>query len=267
LSEKIDNKRFLEYDHAVDLQLFLQGLGLHRYQVRVYLALLELGASNAGPIVKKTNLHREFVYNALDALELKGLVSYAVRRNRRLYQAASPSVLLQHERSRLAELENFLPQLIKLQQSERDRLEVRVCYGKEEFFRNLEAVAQSASRGDKIMRIVGGGRGDDFTELLSGRERAYDDLVKQLGVRKRMVGPADLSERFCRRFCSGGEHRLRLVAHELSSPTYTRITDEMTTIEIYAKEVMIIQILNRAVAGAFLDHFNVLWKRARAFSI
>jgi len=49
----------------------------------------------------------------------------------------------------------------------------------------------------------------------------------------------------------------------LSSPSYTRITEELTTIEIYATDVMIIQIFNPVVAAGYLEHFNLLWKAGR----
>ena len=68
----------------------LERLGLTRHESRVYLALLELGSTNAGPIIAKTKLHRQIVYSALESLIDKGIVTFVVEKNRRYFQAADP---------------------------------------------------------------------------------------------------------------------------------------------------------------------------------
>ncbi len=51
----------------------------------------------------------------------------------------------------------------------------------------------------------------------------------------------------------------------LSSPTFTRITPEIVSIEIYgSKEPVIIQMRNEAIAQAYVEKFSLLWKEAKA---
>ncbi len=51
----------------------LESLGLSEAEARVYLALLETGSTLAGPIIKKTGLHRGTTYQILQRLKEKGL--------------------------------------------------------------------------------------------------------------------------------------------------------------------------------------------------
>ena len=55
----------LETDALVDA-------GLTNAEARVYLALLELGSTTAGPVIKKAGLHRGTTYQVLQRLLEKG---------------------------------------------------------------------------------------------------------------------------------------------------------------------------------------------------
>lgn len=249
----------------MDIAQTLHQLGIHRYESAVYVALLELGPSNAGPIITRTQLHRVFVYGALEKLQNKKLVSVATRRNRKVFQAVPPTVLLDIEKKRISAVEAIIPHLIRLSQSEKEKLEIRVLYGKEEFYSHLETVVKRAEQSDKIMRIMGGGSAEGFETALDKYEKAYLKLVRAAGIKKRMIAPHPLPPSYCERFIDGGKHVLRLMNQGLSSPTYTRITRGLTGIEIYMSEIVVIQIWNEAVADGFIEHFDLLWKKAKPY--
>ncbi|MBU2442745.1 MAG: helix-turn-helix domain-containing protein, partial [Nanoarchaeota archaeon] len=61
----------------------LEDLGLSEAEAKVYLALLETGSTLAGPIIKKTGLHRGTTYQILQRLIEKGLVSYVIKAGKR----------------------------------------------------------------------------------------------------------------------------------------------------------------------------------------
>src|SRR3989338_1465204 len=57
----------------------LQELGLSEAEAKVYLTLLEVGSTLAGPVIKKTGLHRGTTYQILQRLKEKGLVSSVIK--------------------------------------------------------------------------------------------------------------------------------------------------------------------------------------------
>ena len=68
---------------------------------------------------------------------------------------------------------------------------------------------------------------------------------------------------FKKRFAADPLNELRLLPKGLSSPTYTRITREMVSIEIYRPQLVVIQIRNTAIAEGYLDSFKLLWDTAK----
>ena len=62
----------------------LEELGLTSGEVKVYLALLELGPSSAGEIIEKSRLQNSVIHFCLNRLKEKGLVSYIKKGRKRI---------------------------------------------------------------------------------------------------------------------------------------------------------------------------------------
>ncbi len=99
---------------------------------RAYIALLKLGPSTAGPIVKQSGIAYSKVYEVLHRLIEKGLVSYTLKQRTRYFQAVDPLRLTDYlERKELHVqkekelLVRLLPKLTALQNtSYREEAEV-----------------------------------------------------------------------------------------------------------------------------------------------
>ena len=59
----------------------LAEFGLTRNEIRVYLTLLKMGSALAGEITEKTGIHRRNIYDSLERLQEKGLVSFVIINN------------------------------------------------------------------------------------------------------------------------------------------------------------------------------------------
>jgi len=93
----------------------LEGVGLTRGEIKVYYALLELGPSTTGEIIKKAKVSRSKVYEMLDRLLEKGLVSFVVKENVKYFEAASPNAIInyvQKKRKKLEEQETALKEIL-----------------------------------------------------------------------------------------------------------------------------------------------------------
>lgn len=102
----------------------LEAVGLTKGEVRVYLALLELGETSTGPLVKKSKITGSKVYEILNKLVEKGLVSYTIKEKTRHFQAASPKRLMDYLHKKEADLEKrkseiqvLIPQLESISKS------------------------------------------------------------------------------------------------------------------------------------------------------
>ncbi len=93
----------------------LEGLGLTKGEIKVYFALLEIGSSTTGEIIKKAKVSRSKVYEMLDRLIDRGLVSFVIRENTKYFEAADPDHILHYvrrERSLLEEKEKELRKIL-----------------------------------------------------------------------------------------------------------------------------------------------------------
>ncbi len=71
----------------------LINLGLTNGEAKVYLALLKLGSSSVGPITKEADVAYSNIYDILDRLLEKGLISFILKGKTKYFQAVSPSRL------------------------------------------------------------------------------------------------------------------------------------------------------------------------------
>lgn len=78
---------------------------------KVYLALLQLGQAKAGQIIKKTTLHRHIVYESLNQLEQKFLVTSSHTDQVAVFQAADPKRLLEQFENKKNALEQMVKEL------------------------------------------------------------------------------------------------------------------------------------------------------------
>jgi sugar-specific transcriptional regulator TrmB len=244
-----------------ELKSNLRALGLSKNETTVYLALLRLGVSQAGPLVKATALHRMLVYEALDDLERKGLITVVRKKNIKMFQASDPSVLLEQTR-RLTGLAQLLVPELRHIRKQIDPVEIRTLVGREGYITNLTEVVESARRQkNKLICIIGGARDTDAYDIVGDWYDDYVALLKKKSVKKRLLAPEPFSQEFKKKFVREKNTELCTLPHGLSSPTYTRMTHEMVTIEVLKPSIVIIQIRNKAVARSYLDAFNLLWKQ------
>lgn len=92
----------------------LKELGLSQGQVSVYSAVLELGISTLNKIQEKTGIERRNIYDILNKLIERGLISYTIEKGKRTYQCTHPNKILEEIKRKeksLKELEKQIPQI------------------------------------------------------------------------------------------------------------------------------------------------------------
>lgn len=72
----------------------LQKLGLTRNESKVYLSLLKIGTSRTGDILKTAGINSGKIYEILESLKEKGLVSESIINKRRYFTSAPPYQIL-----------------------------------------------------------------------------------------------------------------------------------------------------------------------------
>ena len=247
---------------------FLNEIGLSESEKNVYLALLDLGDSTRNNIVNKSKVAGSKVYELLQKLQDKGLVSIYLKDGIKHFKPTSPSQILNYleeKKSKIFDIENeaksILPQLMLRFNSSKKGQEVELLSG----LRGLEVIfreqVEMMKKGDTCY-VIGGTRGSD-EEIVQGFFEKIHVMRQQNGIKTRMlfneVQRKSTKELYSQKKYSGTE--TRYIEH--TSPVAINVYKDRTVIIIFGNEITSIYIKSEDVAQSFLEYFNLLWKVAK----
>jgi sugar-specific transcriptional regulator TrmB len=107
----------------------LEDLGFTNAEIKVYLTLLELGKSTAGPIINGSGLQSSVVHTTLNKLISKGFVSFVKEGQRNHYSTANPKHISDYIDDKKKEFEELLPFLLTKQERAKEKSEVTTFLG------------------------------------------------------------------------------------------------------------------------------------------
>jgi sugar-specific transcriptional regulator TrmB len=102
----------------------LEDIGLTNAEIKVYLTLLELGTSTAGPILEKSGLQNSVVHMTLNKLIERGFVTFVKEGKRNHYQAANPKHFIDFINEKKERFQEILPELLLKQKQSREKPEI-----------------------------------------------------------------------------------------------------------------------------------------------
>lgn len=92
----------------------LKSAGLDTKEAVCYLSLLELGMATMGDLVKKSKLKRTTLYDILENLKGRGLVSSTKRGKKNVYIAENPQKLREEAEDNKQKIEKLIPELLSI---------------------------------------------------------------------------------------------------------------------------------------------------------
>lgn len=236
----------------------LKELGLSEAEAKVYLALLETGSSLAGPIIKKTGLHRGTTYQILQRLIEKGLVSSVIKGKKQHFESVNPEILMDLLKEKQTNLQNILP-LLKAKTSSKEKQEVTVYSG----------VKGIRSALDKMLEELGN-NGEYFDFGVSGLLREvmkdywyiWQKRKAEQKIKSQVIFNENVKEK--KDFLKEYHGEARFHPKEYSSMTDTMIYKDKIVLLIWtAKPPIAVVIKNKDNAESYKNQFKMLWKIAK----
>jgi len=245
----------------------LTEIGFTKSEIAVYFALLDIGSSTTGPIIKKAGIASGKAYLILDKLVLKGLVTYSIKAGTRYYQAKDPEILLDYVKEKEDELKKkelqlkeAIPQL-KAQYEEKKYKPIAEVYeGVKGFKTFYDWTLKELKRGDTI-DIMGVPR--EANEKFQAYLMDWNKTRIKLGIQLRIIYNHD-----CREF---GEKRekmkltqVRYMKQMLETPAWIAVfKDYVVTINVHGTPVCFL-IKNEESATSYKNYFEILWKQSES---
>lgn len=231
----------------------LQELGLNRRESICYTSLLELGSSKVGEIVRKTKIPSSKIYEVLNRLIQRGLVTYVIKNNIKHFQASDPRVLLNFIDEKKKRLKHIMPQLL-LKQKLSKKQSVELFEGQKavfSLFTNLISTARS-----KELYLV-------FSIDEENKNEQANLFFKNLAVRRK---GKKLDVRLLKneRYYSKEKHtKLKLRYTNFNLPQGITIFRNLLIILSWADSPVAIKIESETIAEQQRNFFLDLWKKAK----
>jgi len=238
---------------AVESGIDLESLGLRGNDANTYSSLLSLKDATAYEISKKTGIHRGNVYDSLNRLVEKGLVSYVIKNKVKHYEAAEPTRLLEL----LKEKELVLQKIIEdLREKEKPTVQVKIFEGK----KGLALVYQDIiNTGEDYYAL--GATGKIYETL----ESTYESFMRKRKEKKmRLYAIFDQNAKKQKVFQFKGMIS-RFMPPGYISPINTTIYRNKVAMYIWTDEPnspIVILIESPIVAQAFKNYFDLVWSIA-----
>lgn len=234
---------------------FLEEIGLTNTEAKVYLMLLKEGASLAGTITRNTGIHRRSVYDAIERLIEKGLVSYIKTNNRKYFEAVDPSRLLEIAEEKKQNVFSLMPEFELMKKFSKEKKETLFFRGKPA----LKAVFDDQIKIGKEILIFGDTV--NVNEILKYYFPRFDRERIKKKIKTRMI--FDESARKNEHIRRIPLSSIRFIPKGYGSPMSMYVYGDNVSIALWFENPLAIMIREKAIADGFRNYFEFMWKIAR----
>ncbi len=229
----------------------LTHIGLTITEAKIYAMLIELGKTQAGILSRKTGIHRRSIYDALDRLIEKGLVSYIVENDKRFYIPTDPKRVEDLINDQKNAVDTILPILHAKFAEQKSKQETVFYRGIE----GLKTIFEDQIAEGKEVYIIGASH--EANELL----KFYIPHYTNKRIKKKIKLHA---------IYAGKKHTtsvplasVRYLPEQFASFMSTNIYGDKVAIILWLHEPVAILMKQTEIAQGFKNYFDTLWMIAK----
>ena len=240
----------------------LISIGLTSGEARVFLTLLKLGSAKVGQIVRDSNVSYSKVYDVLDRLSSKGLVSHIILGNVKYFNAVEPYRLEEYIKNKEQEVHKQLetankviPELAKIADKNRQNDMAEIFIGDRGIKTAYEILLRDATSKDILYYFY---PFEGYHPIASPFYSRFYLFQKQKKVQQRGIATLDFKQ---------SKHYT-----EIAKGVKMKFVDFPlpATMDIFKDKLLIISwenvtgilISSKEIAGHFCNYFDSIWKLA-----
>lgn len=247
------------------LEELLKEIGLSGYESKIYLSLLDLKKATSGEILKKSELRTGKIYEILESLKKKGFVSEIIENNVKKFSPTDPkriydyldkkkSIIEKYEDS----LKGILPAIMERINNNKEPIKIEIFTGYEGYkIASLKEVSRY-KKGAQLY-VLGVLPEEKYPKLIHSfymqnvqSKRSFNNIKI-----KKVFSEEARSQKIYKE--KGTESRYI----PYNSPITINIIDDLTILEIFSHEVIMISIESKEISKSFIDQFELIWKIAK----
>lgn len=240
----------------------LEGVGLTKSEILVYTSLLKIGQSPTGKIVKEAKISSGKIYEILNKLIEKGLVSFVLKNNVKYFSASPPKQIKEYLDKKKKDFEisskaiiDLIPELEEIGKGKKPDYKVEVHEGFGGFRASLFSFSESLKTNETVYSLGISGKRSESVNLIWNK---FLITTKDKKIKHKII-VSDLS----------GESLELLKEFKLSFKSLPgffmaplMIGGDSLLIFNF-DELSVISIRNKTIVNQFIFFFDSLWKIAR----
>jgi sugar-specific transcriptional regulator TrmB len=227
----------------------LEEIGISKAESIIFITTLRKKNVTVRELSKETGIHRTNIYDVLEKLKEKGLISYFKEGNTTYYNASDPEKLFDFINEKRNFLEKIMPKLIEFSNDKSNDVIVEVYKGKE----GMKTAFKKMLKLNKPMYGFG----------IKGQLREHlpifaEQWIKEM-KRKKSVYRCIYTSRDPPKYYT----KIRYLPEKYNGPVATFIYGDEININIWNPVLIAIVIKSKEVADVYKMHFDLLWKIAK----
>ena len=228
----------------------LEDIGLTKGEIKVYLALLELGSVSAGRVLEKTSVQNSVFHFCVNRLIEKGLVSYVKKGTGKIYSAADPDNFLIYVKDKEKQIEQLLPEL-KAKQVVADKEEVEMYQGIKGVINLLNEQISITKKGDEFLFFSVDLKNDE--EIMKFYER-YQAKRRDKGLIVKGIAPKRLENVFSK------WEGIEMKYTDFPLPANQGVCNDKLAIITWGDKPSGVLIKSKEIAKKQKEFFKAMWK-------
>ncbi len=242
----------------------LEEIGLTKGEIKVYLTLLKVGETTTGKIIEEAQISSGKIYEILEKLIKKGLVSYIIKEKTKYFSPASPNRILDyiHEKEKKLnqkeqELLKELPSLLAIEKTGKKEYETTLFKGFKGIQTAIFEALEDLTEKDDVLAMG----------IISHKKEQYNLLWQRWHkerIKRKIICKAIFSDRDTDYFKFFKNIRYTDVK-VLSgiTPSAIDIMGKRVLIFTYGDEPSCLSIKNLKIVQSFKAFFENLWDIAK----
>lgn len=246
-------------------ETLLENLGLTRGEIKVYLALNELGEATIGPIGKKSGVSKSKIYDILDKLMRKGLVGYIVREGIKHFIANNPKMILsyinkkeQEIQKTREEMEEIIPQLLMKRAGAKNQPLAEIYSGWHGIIAIRDELMASYKAGETFLTM---GCPKAANERLEPYFLTFHERRQKNNVGMRIIYNAD-ARIYGKLRVKMKNTQVRYLPKQFPSPHWIDIFPDAVLFVIVLQSPIGFVVRDLELANSFRSYFDIMWKNS-----
>ena len=237
----------------------LQQTGLNKNEAIVYKALILLGQATASNIIKQTGFHRNIVYDNLEKLTEKGLVSSAYHDKKRVFQPTKAQAIVEYAEEQLKASQEQLTRASAVAKHIQNNLGKQPTQMKTQVYQGTRAIRELLLNIVENKEYWAIGVSNASVEVLGETFwKNFIQRIKDNNVQERLLVQRDFTQTIP--LSTPKKTEIRYLPAETKLNTETMIYENTVAIIVYTNPPVATVIEDKNAASSFRAYFEQLWQ-------